>query len=251
MHTTLHEGECSAVTMERHVARAVEAFKEGNPVCLFDSEKREGETDLLFPGTAALPAHMRQLRQDCGGLLFLAIGDDVGEQFALPFLQDLHTTNVAVETFPVLGHLITNDLRYDARSAFTLSLNHRETYTGITDHDRALTTRRFAELAAECMAEEASVETGMKRLGEEFRTPGHIPICREAKGGLGRRQGHTELAVGLARLAGMTPVVIGAEMLQPEGDLALSVEDARAWAQQRNIPFLEGADLIQALGLDG
>ena len=100
-------------------------------------------------------------------------------------------------------------------------------------------------------AEEASVETGMKRLGEEFRTPGHIPICREAKGGLGRRQGHTELAVGLARLAGMTPVVIGAEMLQPEGDLALSVEDARAWAQQRNIPFLEGADLIQALGLDG
>jgi 3,4-dihydroxy-2-butanone 4-phosphate synthase len=49
----------------------------------------------------------------------------------------------------------------------------------------------------------------------------------------------------------MTPVVIGAEMLQSDGDLALSVNDARAWAQQRDIPFIEGADLIQALGLDG
>ena len=86
-----------------------------------------------------------------------------------------------------------------------------------------------------------------KALGQEFRTPGHIPVCRESKGGLSVRQGHTELAVGLARLAGMTPVVIGAEMLQSDGDYALSVEDARTWAEQRGIPFLEGAQLIDAL----
>ena len=78
--------------MEAHVQRAVEAFKSGLPVCLFDSEKREGETDLLFPGAMAKPATMRQLRQECGGLLFLAIGDEVGECFGLPFLQDLHTS---------------------------------------------------------------------------------------------------------------------------------------------------------------
>jgi 3,4-dihydroxy-2-butanone 4-phosphate synthase len=47
----------------------------------------------------------------------------------------------------------------------------------------------------------------------------------------------------------MTPVVIGAEMLQPEGDYALSVDDARTWANERGIPFLEGAQLIDALGL--
>ena len=235
--------------MEPHVQRAIAAFQSGHPVCLFDSEKREGETDLLFPGASAVPATMRQLRQDCGGLLFLAIGDEVGECFGLPFLQDLHTTEDAVQRNPVLSHLITNDLRYDARSAFTLSLNHRDTYTGITDHDRALTTRRFAELATACLEAGESGEVAMKRLGEEFRTPGHIPVCREAKGGLGVRQGHTELAVGLARLAGTAPVVIGAEMLQPDGDLALSVSDARAWAEANNIPFLEGADVIAALGL--
>ncbi|MBR68510.1 MAG: 3,4-dihydroxy-2-butanone-4-phosphate synthase [Euryarchaeota archaeon] len=236
--------------MEPHVQRAVDAFKQGQPVCLFDSEKREGETDLLFPAATAQPATMRQLRQDCGGLLFLAIGDEVGECFGLPFLQDLHTTRDAVDRNPVLNHLITNDLRYDARSAFTLSLNHRETYTGITDHDRALTTRRFAELATTCLADGITGEPAMKRLGEEFRTPGHIPVCREAKGGLRTRQGHTELAVGLARLSGTTPVVIGAEMLQPDGDHALSVADARAWAEVNNIPFLEGADVVAALGVD-
>jgi len=233
--------------MQPHVQRAVDAFKQGLPVCLFDSEKREGETDLLFPASTASPATMRQLRQDCGGLLFLAIGDEVGACFGLPFLQDLHTTPDAVERHPVLHHLVTNDLRYDARSAFTLSLNHRDTYTGITDHDRALTTRRFAELASTCLAEGAQGEVAMKRLGEEFRTPGHIPVCREAKGGLEVRQGHTELAVGLARLAETVPVVIGAEMLQPHGDHALSVADARAWAEERNIPFLEGADVVAAL----
>jgi len=146
----------------------------------------------------------------------------------------------------VLRHLQTDDLQYDTRSAFTLSINHRETFTGITDHDRALTTRRFAELFAE--VNESGVNP-LEALGAEFRTPGHIPVCRESEGGLSKRQGHTELAVGLARLAGLTPVVIGAEMLQPDGDLALAVDDARIWANKRNIPFLTGEELISALGL--
>ena len=192
---------------------------------------------------------MRQLRKDCGGLLFLAIGHEVGELFGLPFLQDLHTEKSLVEKNPVLGKLITDDLRYDSRSAFTLSLNHRQTYTGITDHDRALTTRRFAELTGELMSANSDIENAQNALGQEFRTPGHIPVCRESSGGLKLRQGHTELAVGLARLAQVTPVVIGAEMLQPEGDNALSVSDAREWAKSRGIPFLEGAEIISALGI--
>ena len=135
--------------MSNSVEEAVAAFSNGLPVCLFDSEKREGETDLLFSAEHATPATMRQLRQDCGGLLFLAIGHEVGERFGLPFLQDLHTHKELVKQFDVLQELVTNDLRYDSRSAFTLSLNHRDTYTGITDKDRCLTTKRFAELTNE------------------------------------------------------------------------------------------------------
>tara|TARA_B100002051_G_scaffold133619_1_gene127022 strand:+ start:5251 stop:5958 length:708 start_codon:yes stop_codon:yes gene_type:complete len=226
---------------------ASEAFAQGKPVMVFDSDFRECETDLLWPAAAATPAVMRRLRQDCGGLLFLAVGDDVGEQFGLPWLQDLHTHPALVEENPVLGKLITDDLQYDTRSAFTLSLNHRETFTGITDHDRALTTRRFGELANEMKGKDA-IEA-MTALGNEFRTPGHIPLCREAPGGLKTRQGHTELAVAIARLAGLVPCTIGAEMLQPDGDRALSVEDARAYAAKHQIPMLTGEDIMKAFGL--
>ena len=226
---------------------ASEAFANGKPVMVFDSDFRECETDLLWPAAAATPAIMRRLRQDCGGLLFLAVGDDIGEKFGLPWLQDLHTHPALVEENPVLGSLITDDLQYDTRSAFTLSLNHRDTYTGITDHDRALTTRRFGELAEE-MKDSTAIDA-MDALGKEFRTPGHIPLCREAPGGLKTRQGHTELAVAIARLAELMPCTIGAEMLQPDGDRALSVEDARAYAAKHQIPMLTGEDIMKAFGL--
>jgi len=226
---------------------ASEAFANGKPVMVFDSDFRECETDLLWPAAAATPAIMRRLRQDCGGLLFLAVGDDVGEKFGLPWLQDLHTHPALVEQNPVLGALITDDLQYDTRSAFTLSLNHRDTFTGITDHDRALTTRRLGELAEEM--KDSSAIDAMASLGKEFRTPGHIPLCREAPGGLKTRQGHTELAVAIARLAGLMPCTIGAEMLQPDGDRALSVKDARAYAAKHQIPMLTGEDIMKAFGL--
>ena len=156
------------MAMSNSVEEAITAFSNGLPVCLFDSEKREGETDLLFSAQHATPATMRQLRQDCGGLLFLAIGHEVGERFGLPFLQDLHTHEALVSQFDVLQELVTNDLRYDSRSAFTLSLNHRETYTGITDKDRSLTTRRFAELTNQVFENNFDNKEAKRLLGQEF-----------------------------------------------------------------------------------
>ena len=83
---------------------AISAFRTGLPVCLFDAENREGETDLLFPAEFAQPATMRQLRFDCGGLLFLAIGHEVGEKFGLPYLQDLHMDETLMKKHPVWVH---------------------------------------------------------------------------------------------------------------------------------------------------
>ena len=231
------------------VALAVDAFSKGKPVMIFDSSFREGETDLLWPAQYASPEVMRKLRQDCGGLLFLAIGEEIGSMFDLPWLQDIHVHPALTALHPVLDLLKTDDLQYDTRSAFTLSVNHRETYTGITDRDRALTTRRFGELCDELMQSNASPKEAREALGKEFRTPGHIPVCREAPGGLAARQGHTELAVSIARLAGLRPCTIGAEMLQPDGDGALPVEEARIYAMDRSIPMLTGDDLLKAHGL--
>ena len=226
---------------------AVDAFSRGEPVMIFDSAFREKETDLLWPASAASPEVMRRLRNDCGGLLFLAIGNEVGEIFGLPWLQDIHTHPSLLEGYPVLGHLITNELQYDNRSAFTLSLNHRETYTGITDRDRSLTTRRFGELVMEVFESDMSPEEAIAALGSEFRTPGHIPVCRESPGGLSNRQGHTELAVAIARLAGLVPCTIGAEMLEPEGDGALSVDDAMRYAYEHGVPMITGEEISAAM----
>ena len=233
--------------MDPSVEAAVDAFSRGEPVMIFDSAFREKETDLLWPASAASPEVMRRLRNDCGGLLFLAIGNEVGEIFGLPWLQDIHTHPSLLEGYPVLGHLITNDLQYDNRSAFTLSLNHRETYTGITDRDRSLTTRRFGELVMEVFESDLSPEEAIAALGSEFRTPGHIPVCRESPGGLSNRQGHTELAVAIARLAGLVPCTIGAEMLEPEGDGALSVDDAMRYAYEHGVPMITGEEISAAM----
>ena len=114
----------------------------------------------------------------------------------------------------------------------------------------SLTTKRFGELSGSLMEKSISGEEAYKALGNEFRTPGHIPVCRESPGGLKSRQGHTELAVAIARLAGQVPATIGAEMLQPDGDGALSVKDARAYAAKHNIPMITGDDLLNALNIN-
>lgn len=231
------------------VQACIEAFKNGNPVLVFDSAFREKETDLLFPARNATPENIRRLRKDCGGLLFLAIGDEVGEMFDLPFLQDLHTDPKLTSTWPVLQNLKTNDLQYDTKSAFTLTLNHRDTYTGITDKDRSLTTTKFSQLVQKLLKDPKTKSVSQELLGKEFRTPGHIPLCRETKDGLKKRQGHTELAVSLAKLANLDPCVIGAEMLQPNGDNALTVEEAKAYGVKNNIPFTTGEELKKAFEL--
>tara|TARA_B100000686_G_scaffold344136_1_gene426220 strand:+ start:436 stop:1167 length:732 start_codon:yes stop_codon:yes gene_type:complete len=231
--------------MDNLVAGAISAFKSGKPVMIYDSDYREMETDLLWHAASATPEVIRRLRNDCGGLLFLAIGNEIGDMFGLPWLQDIHAHESLVAENPVLGHLVTNDLQYDSRSAFTVSLNHRETYTGITDRDRALTTRRFGELSRELIEREEEGVVAQKMLGKEFRTPGHIPVCRESPGGLKTRQGHTELAVSIARLAGLVPCTIGAEMLDPEGDGALSLEEARNYASNNGIPMITGEQISE------
>ena len=62
----------SLSSMHPEVRRCVDNFRQGKPVMVYDSDFRESETDLLFPAIGATPEQMRTLRNDCGGLLFLA-----------------------------------------------------------------------------------------------------------------------------------------------------------------------------------
>ena len=134
-----------------HMSEIIEALVINGQGSLFVSLIRiNGKVRQTFCSQLyAEPSTMRQPARIVADF-FLAIGHDVGKAFGLPFCRIcIHMTHLP--EYPVLAELKTNDLRYDSRSAFTLSLNHRETYTGITDHDRALTTRKFAELDRDCL----------------------------------------------------------------------------------------------------
>ncbi|HVL87796.1 MAG TPA: 3,4-dihydroxy-2-butanone-4-phosphate synthase [Candidatus Thermoplasmatota archaeon] len=234
MALSLRRGPWAAVSV------AGRLLAQGKPILLYDDDKREREVDLFFDARLATPATLRALRQDAGGLVFLAVPHEIAAAFGLPFLHDL--LQEAAPRHPLLARLSAGGPPYDARSSFSLTLNHRETYTGITDADRARTVSRFAVLArlAEGLPDPAHA------LASEFRSPGHVHVCVAARGLLAERRGHTELAVALAMAAGVGPVLVGAEMLSEDGG-ARTVADAAEWARRNGTVLLRGREVEAAL----
>jgi 3,4-dihydroxy 2-butanone 4-phosphate synthase len=249
---------------EAAVERAVAAFRRGEPVLVHDFDDREGETDLLYPADAVTPDAVARLRNDGGGLVFVAVPDAVAEAFDLPFLHD------------AIDHPTTeyDDVGYDSRPSFSLTVNHRDTYTGVTDDDRARTIVALGEAAREARsaseqassAERSSADRSSGRspredgeaasnaapdatdFAAEFRAPGHVHVLRAAPGLLGERQGHTELGLALADAADAVPAVAGCEMLDDDSGGALPTADARAYADRHGLAFVEGWDVVAALG---
>jgi 3,4-dihydroxy 2-butanone 4-phosphate synthase len=211
------------------VSAAVDAFRRGRPVCIHDAADREGETDLVYPAGTVDPDAVARLRNDAGGLVCVAVSDAVAEAFELPFLQE-HVDHPAAHD---------HDLSYDDRSSFSLTVNHRDTHTGITDEDRSLTIRSLAEAAADPAGTDFAAT---------FRTPGHVHILRGAAGLLAERQGHTELGLALAAAADLPPAVVVCEMLDDETGGALPPAAARAYAERNDIPYVEGAALLDRFG---
>ena len=81
--------------------------------------------------------------------------------------------------------------------------------------------------------------------GKEFRSPGHIPICVAAEGLLSERKGHTELVISILEMANLPPAGSGCEIMGEHGK-AMSKEDAKRYAEENNLVFLEGKDIIEA-----
>ncbi|WP_435155864.1 3,4-dihydroxy-2-butanone-4-phosphate synthase [Haladaptatus sp. DFWS20] len=210
------------------VERAIEEFRAGSPLLVHDAADREGETDLIYPAAAVSPEAVSRLRNDAGGLICVALSYDVAEAFDLAYMDEI-IDHPASE-----GH----DLGYDSRSSFSLTVNHRDTYTGITDDDRSLTITELANAAS------APHELDF---ADEFRAPGHVHLLRAAPGLLDERRGHTELGIALANAAEQAPAVVVCEMLDDQTGGALSPDDARAYAERHGFPYLEGAQIIETL----
>jgi|APHM01.1.fsa_nt_gi 3,4-dihydroxy-2-butanone 4-phosphate synthase (EC 4.1.2.-) len=221
-------------TVERpELTQALTAFQSGEPVLVHDFANREGETDIVYPAAAVGPKAVARLRNDAGGLICVAVPDRIADAFELPFLST------------ELDHPTTDDNpSYDDRSAFSLPVNHRETYTGITDRDRTRTIVELAE-AAQSADDDPSYDTG--DFATEFRSPGHVHILRGAPELLTNRAGHTELGLTLAEAADLRPAVVVCEMLDDDTGEALSPSDARSYAEQHGLVYLEGEMVVEAL----
>ena len=222
------------------IERAAEALDSGEPVLIFDAPDREGETDLVFLSERATPELVRLLRHDAGGVVCTAISNELRSAIDLPFVRDLFETSK--REYPVVGRLIESP-RYDRRSSFGITINHRANYTGVTDNERARTIRSVGEIAARIRSADASA------LREEFvrtfSSPGHVSLIYAAPGLLAERKGHTELAVSLARMAGLSESATVCEMLGDSGG-ARSPEAARRYADDHGWLFLEGRTIAEA-----
>ena len=207
---------------------ALAAFRAGEPVLVHDAADREGETDLIYPASAVTPAAVARMRNDAGGLICTALSYEVAEAFDLPFIQE------AVDHPAAADH----DLSYDERSSFSLTVNHRETFTGITDEDRARTITELGRAAA------APAETDF---AAEFRTPGHVHVLKAAPDLLADRLGHTELGIALAAATDQGPAVVVCEMLDDETGGALSPAAAQAYGERAGIPYVEGSEIVDRL----
>ncbi len=211
---------------------AIEALARGEFVLLYDFDNRERETDFAIRSDAVTPAHIRQMRKDGGGLICTAVHPEAAKRLGLPFAHDVLRACSLVEK--------DGEVPYDPKnhSSFSLWVNHRETYTGVTDRDRALTVTAVAQEV------ERSLNGGGHDFAAHFRTPGHMALLRAADRLLDERRGQTELSIALAAMAGITPAVTICEMLDDETGLALSKEGAMEYARKHGLVFIEGKDVL-------
>jgi 3,4-dihydroxy 2-butanone 4-phosphate synthase len=217
------------------IDEALTALRQGKFILLYDFDNRERETDFAIRSDMVRPADIALMRKDGGGLICTAIHPEAAAHLGLPFASDmLRSCSGIAET--------VGDIPYDRKnhSSFSLWVNHRDTFTGITDNDRALTITAIADQV------KRSLNGGGCDFHGRFRSPGHVAILRAAEGLLSRRRGQTELSVAMAIMAGITPAVTVCEMLDDRSGLALSKQDAKDYARKHRLVFVEGDDVLEA-----
>ncbi|ACX72352.1 3,4-dihydroxy-2-butanone 4-phosphate synthase [Methanocaldococcus vulcanius M7] len=217
---------------DKNVENAIKALKRGEIILVYDSDEREGETDMVVASQFITPEHIRTMRKDAGGLICTALHPKICENLGIPFMVDI--LEFASQKFKVLKELYPNDIPYDEKSSFSITINHRKTFTGITDKDRSFTIKKLTELVE---------EQRFSDFGKEFRSPGHVILLRACEGLVKNRQGHTEMTVALAEMSGLTPITTICEMMGDNGE-AMSKSETRKYAEKHNLVYLNGEDII-------
>ena len=226
--------------MKDIIARAFNELQNGRIALVYDAEGREEETDMIAASVFITDAIIRTMRKDAGGLICTTVPPEARKCLGIPYMVDVY--NSSASDYPIVLGLRPNDIPYDAKSSFSLTINHRKTFTGITDLDRAMTISEFAKILESAITCENGAS---EEFANNFRTPGHVHLLNASDKLVLERQGHTELCTALVKMAGLIPSATVCEMMGDDGR-ALSKELAAKYAAERGLIFLEGKDIIDA-----
>lgn len=214
--------------------QALESLRRGEFVLLHDSESRENEVDMMAYAGLVSPEHVARMRQWAGGLLCVAVDHGFAESVGIRYMHDILAGS---DVFCCDKSMIMGLAPYGDRPTFSISVNSRRTYTGITDRDRSTT---ISEIAA--IYDAGRMDAAFER---SFQTPGHVPLLIASRGLLEARQGHTEMSIYMAKAAGLRPVMAICEMMDAETYAALSVEKASEFAAEQGIPLIDSKELAE------
>ncbi|MFI6786300.1 bifunctional 3,4-dihydroxy-2-butanone-4-phosphate synthase/GTP cyclohydrolase II [Nonomuraea sp. NPDC050383] len=185
------------------VERAVADIRDGRPVVVVDDENRENEGDLIFAAGRATPELCTFTIRHTSGIICVAMEGRALDRLGLP--------------------LMVSQNKERMRTAYTITVDARDgVTTGISAADRARTIRTLADSATE---------------PNELVRPGHIFPLRYKDGGVLARRGHTEAAVDLARLAGLSPAGALAEIVNDDGTMA-RLPRLRAFADEHGLALI-------------
>ena len=188
---------------------AIAEIRAGRMIVVVDDEDRENEGDLLMAAEMVTPEAVNFMATHGKGMICMPITEDRAHHLALNLMVDHNTESM--------------------RTAFTVTVDHKSSRTGISAFERSETIRWLIH---------------PESTREDFVRPGHIFPLIARKGGVLQRAGHTEAAVDLARLSGLQPAGVICEIMNPDGSMA-RMPQLESFCRLHDLKMISVADLIE------
>lgn len=191
------------------VEDAIKDIKEGKIIIVVDDPDRENEGDLLMAAEKVTGEAINFMTKYGRGLICMPVEENRLNKLKIEPMVDKNTDN--------------------HETAFTVSIDHVDTTTGISAFERAITIQKVIDC---------------KSKAEDFRRPGHVFPLVAKKGGVLERNGHTEAAVDLAKLAGLKGAGIICEIMKDDGTMARTA-DLIKFSNDHNLKIITIKDLVK------
>ena len=190
------------------IEEALQDLRNGKIIVVVDNENRENEGDVICAAEFATLENVNFMATYAKGLICMPMSDEYIKKLDLPQMVTNNTDNHC--------------------TAFTVSIDHIETTTGISAFERGLTARKVAEEGAK---------------PSDFRRPGHMFPLRAKKRGVLERDGHTEATVDLMKLAGLKEVGLCCEIMKEDGTMS-RLDDLLSFSKEHNLKIVSIEQLI-------